>query len=265
MAPSGVGVGIKLALCLIIVMTIIVPVAHAQSFSVTTNKDVYSKGDRVIVAGTLSDSNGDDIIVQIKKDDRQCALQVIKGGSGESFVSRPLSVGNCGSGEYIVTAYHSGAAVQSKFIVASTREDASSDNFRLRIMKNFILQAQEKATEKVKDVINSGSQLPQQAAEPYQSGIIETSLAIQALESGDAASALEHQTAAFAHFRDTIDALAAERIGTLTQVQPERVVASEQPDKLAVLQNLYRRLVDLAKKNDVQDDFSGIANLLSQA
>lgn len=267
MAPSGVGAGTKLALGLIILLAAVVavaPAAHAQSFSVATNKDVYNKGERVIVAGTLPDSDGSDVVVQIKKDDRQCALQVMKGGS-ESFVSRPLSIGNCGSGEYIVTVYHSGAAVQSKFIVASTDADAISDDFILRTMKNFILTAQEKATEKVKEVINSGGQLPQQAAEPYQAGIIETSLALQALERGDDAGAQGHQTAAFSHFRETIDALSAERASTASQAQPQQIVAAQAPDRLAVLQDLYGRLVDLARKNGVQDDFSGIADLLSQA
>lgn len=263
--PRAAGVTLSVLVICGILLAFTLPPAHAQSFSVATNKDVYGKGERVLVAGALPDEGGGDVVVQVKKDDRQCALQILKAGASASFVSRPLSVGNCGPGEYAVVVRYLGSTAETKFIVAGDSDDSASGDFRTRAIKNFIMQAQERATEKVREVIGSGIPLPQQAAEPYQAGMVETSLALQAVEYGDAGVVQAHQSAAFAYFRQVIDALSSERLTAITQAQPQYAVASEETDRLAVLQDLYKRLVDLAEKNNQQQNFEGIADLLSQA
>ncbi|MEO9296167.1 MAG: hypothetical protein ABI347_11300 [Nitrososphaera sp.] len=260
------GVALLALLCTAATLAATMPLAHAQSFSVATNKDVYDSGERVIVAGALPDAARGDVVVQITKDDRQCALQILR-PSGLSFVSRPLSVGNCGPGEYIVAARYLGGSAESRFIVAGSTSDSGSEDFRLHAIKKYIMEAQERATEKVREVIDSGIPLPQQAAESYRAGVIETSLALQAAEYGEPADMQEHQTAAFVHFRKAIDALSSDRLTAISQAKPQYAVASEESDRLAILQDLYRRLVDLAEKNNLsqQHDLGGISELLSQA
>lgn len=256
-------VGIAL-LALLGIAALAAPAAWAESFSIATNKDIYYRGERVIVAGALPDAGDGNVLVQITKADRQCALQIVK-PSAASFVSRPLSVGNCGPGEYSVTVRYQNSTTQSRFVVAGGSGDSGSEDFRLHVTKKFILQAQERATEKVKEVVDAGIPLPQQAAEPYRAGIIETSLALQAAEYGDSSAIMEHQSAALAYFRKVMDALSSERLTAISQAQPAYAVASEESDRLAVMQDLYRRLVDLAEKNNLQQDLGGIRDLLSQA
>lgn len=255
---------VGIALLVFLGLVAVAPSAWAASFSVATNKDVYDKGERVIVAGALPDTGDDSVTVQITKGDRQCALQIVK-PSAASFVSRSLSVGNCGPGEYLVTVHYQNVTAQSRFIVAGTSSDSGSEDFRLRVIKRFILQAQERVTEKVKEVIDAGLPMPQQGAEPYQAGIIETSLALQAAEYGDSSAVWEHQSAAIGYFRKVMDLLSDERLTALSQAQPTYAVASAESDRLAVLQDLYRRLVDLAEKNNLHQDFGGIGDLLAQA
>jgi hypothetical protein len=260
------GIALLVLLCTATLLAASVPPAHAQSFSVATNKDVYESGERIIVAGALPDAARGDVVVQITKDDRQCALQILK-PTGLSFVSRPLSVGNCGPGEYAVAARYLGGSAESRFIVAGSTGDSTSEDFRLHAIKKYIMEAQERATEKVREVIDAGIPLPQQAAESYRAGVIETSLALQAAEYGEPADVQEHQSAAFAHFRKAIDALSSERLTAISQARPQYTVASEESDRLAILQDLYRRLVDLAEKNNLQQqqDLGGISELLSRA
>lgn len=256
--------GLALLVLLCISSAVAVPLAHAQSFSVATNKDVYNKGERVIVAGTLPDAGSNNVVVQITKDDRQCALQTLS-PAGVSFLSRPLSVGNCGPGEYSVTVRYLNSTAEAKFVVAGANSDSSSEDFQLYAIKRYILQAQERATKEVKKVIDSGIPLPQQAAEAYRAGIVETSLALQAAEYGDTTNIRGHQSAAFEQFHKAVDALSSDRINAISQVQPAYSLASAESDRLAVLQDLYRRLVDLAEKNNLKQDFGGISDLLSQA
>lgn len=124
------GIALLVLLCTATLLAASVPPAHAQSFSVATNKDVYESGERIIVAGALPDAARGDVVVQITKDDRQCALQILK-PTGLSFVSRPLSVGNCGPGEYAVAARYLGGSAESRFIVAGSTGDSTSEDFRL--------------------------------------------------------------------------------------------------------------------------------------
>jgi hypothetical protein len=242
------------------------PSAYADPFTVTAGKDIYGSDERVIVAGTLPDEGDGDVRVQITKDDRQCALHTVRPDHDRSFVSRPLNVANCGPGEYVVTAHYHGEAVKSTFVIAADQQDAYSDDLHLRTIKRFILQAQEVANGRIQEVVNSGVLLPSQAAEAHRKGVVETSLALQALQHGDASGVRGHQAAAVAHFREVLAALAPERLAAVaTMEQQTTTVTSGGSEKLSMLQDLYGRLTDLAEKNDVRQDFGNISSLLSQA
>ena len=239
--------------------------AYADPFTVTAGKDIYGSDERVIVAGTLPDEGDGDVRVQITKDDRQCALHAVRPDPDRSFVSRPLNVANCGPGQYVVTAHYDGMTARSVFVIAADAQDAYADDLRLRMIKRSILQAQDVANERIREVADSGILLPAQAVEAHRWGVVETSLALQALQHGTASDTRAHQSAALEHFREVLAALAPDRLAAAATMEQKTAIASGGSEKLSMLQDLYGRLTELAEKNDVRQDFGNISSLLSQA
>lgn len=249
--------------------------SSANGLLVTANRDIYSKDERVIVAGIVPSSSGAGegrspaaVKVQITRDERQCALVEVRPAPDGSFVSKPIAVGNCGPGQYVVTAHYGGQKATDSFVVAADREDVASDDLRLRAIKKSILQAQEVATAKVKEVVDAGLLLPEKAAGEYRSGVVETSLALQAIQHGDGGAARAHQVAAYSHFQAAIAALSAENVNfAKVETQEYRVSVGGGMEKLAKLEDLYNRLTELVQKNNalVKGDMERVAGLLSQA
>ena len=242
--------------------------AYADLFTVTAGKDIYGSDERVIVAGTLPEEGSGNVRVQITKDDRQCALHAVRPDPDRSFVSKPLNVANCGPGEYKVTAHYDGMTTSSSFVISASSQDSYSGDLRIRTITKSILMAQEAANGRVKEVVDSGALLPEQAAQAQRKGVVEASLALQALQHGSAADARIHHLAALAHFRELMAALTPERLTMVTRSEEQATttaIASDGSEKLAMLQSLYGRLADLSEKNDVRQDFGDIVALLSQA
>ncbi|MGI0019656.1 MAG: hypothetical protein ACREAY_04215 [Nitrososphaera sp.] len=240
--------------------------AYADLFTVTAGKDVYDSDERVIIAGTLPEEGSGDVRVQITKDDRQCALHAVRPDHDRSFVSKPLNVANCGPGQYRVTAHYGGMTTTSAFVISADSSDSYSGDLRIRTITKSILMAQEAANGRVKEVVDSGVLLPELAAQAQRKGVVEASLALQALQHGSAADARIHHLAALAHFREVMAALAPERLTTVAKMEQQTMaVTSGGSEKLAMLQDLYGRLADLSEKNDVRQDFGDIAEMLSQA
>lgn len=242
--------------------------AYADLFTVTAGKDIYGSDERVIVAGTLPEEGSGNVRVQITKDDRQCALHSVRPDPDRSFVSRPLNVANCGPGQYKVTAHYDGMTTSSSFVISASSQDSYSGDLRIRTIAKSILMAQEAANGRVKEVVDSGALLPEQAAQAQRRGVIEASLALQALQHGSAADARIHHLAALAQFRELMAVLAPERLTLMARTEEQATavaIASDGSEKLAMLQSLYGRLADLSEKNDVRQDFGDIAALLSQA
>jgi hypothetical protein len=264
--------------------------AFVEQFSVTTDKDIYSKDERIIVAGTLPSSsppdaagaaagngNADDgdknvVRIQVSREDRQCALQVVSADPNDrSFVSKPIRVGNCGPGQYTVAAHYQNQTATTVFIMTADEADTGSEDLRLRVLKRTILQAQESTSERVKEVIDAGILLPKQAADAYRRGVIETSLALQAAQHGDTAAARSHQLEAITQFREVLASLAPERLSAIAvqaEQQSLRVLSSSGggSEKLAMLEDLYQRLADLAQKNGLQSsDLGRASTLLAEA
>ena len=243
------------------------PSVYAAPFTVTAGKDIYGSDERVVVVGTLPDEGRGDVRVQITKDDRQCALQAVRPDPDRSFVSKPLKVANCGPGQYSVTAHYDGVTTTSVFVIAANSQDTYSDDLKIRTIKRSIIMAQETANGRLKEVADSGVLLPEQAAQAHRRGIVEASLALQALQHGSATDSRIHHLAALAHFREVITSLNPDRLTAMVvrMEQLQTLVTSGGPEKLAKLHDLYERLADLSEKNDVRQDFSGIAAMLSQA
>lgn len=259
--------------------------SFSDQLSVTTDKDIYARDDRIIVAGTLpmysdgsgpvvstGDGNAYTVRIQVSRDDRQCALQVVRADPDDrSFISKPIRVGNCGPGEYTVTAHYRGQTARTVFIMTADEADAGTGDLRLRMLKRAILLAQEGAGERVREVIDAGILLPEQAADAYRRGVIETSLALQAAQHGDTVTAKVHQFEAVAQFRQALAALAPERLSAISSqasAQSLQVMSSSAggSDRLAMLQDLYQRLVSLARKNGLESPDLGLASsLLAEA
>lgn len=241
---------------------------YADLFTVTAGKDIYGSDERVVVAGTLPEEGSGNVRVQITKDDRQCALHTVSPDPDRSFVSKPLNVANCGPGQYKVTAHYDGMTTSSSFVISASSQDLYSGDLRIRTITKSILMAQEAANGRVKEVVDSGALLPEQAAQAQRKGVIEASLALQALQHVSAADARIHHLAALVQFRELMAALAPERLTMVARSEEQAMtaaVASNGSEKLAMLQSLYGRLADLSEKNDVRQDFGDTSALLSQA
>ncbi len=242
----------------------LLPSVYAQSFSVTTNKDVYGAGERVIVAGTVPDGGAvPTVTVQIEKDGDLCGEQTVAIGRDGSFISRPLKV-DCGFGEYVVTAKHVNQKATSTFRVSEQAQD-SEDAHQLR---EILLDARERVNERIRELVDAGIPIPEQAVEKYRLGSVEASLAVQSAEHGDAEQADTHRDAALSYFDKTLALLSPKEVEHLSQAaqQGDEQRVAEATDWLGRLSDIYRRLASLAEKNGVSDTvFAEIPALLSDA
>jgi hypothetical protein len=94
---------------------------------------------------------------------------------------------------------------------SSSQADAGS-RLELRTLKSVMLQAQDAVNTLVKELIEDGYVLPEEeVADKYSEGISEASLALQAIEFGDAAEAKEHMILAIEGFREVRAALSLRR------------------------------------------------------
>jgi biotin operon repressor len=252
--------GVSLAAFLV---AAVLPAVYAQSFSVTTNKDVYGDGERVIVAGTVADAEGaPTVLVQIAKNNIQCGEQSVAVERDGSFISRPLKV-DCGTGEYVVTASHLDEATSTFRI-----EGQAQDSEDVQELRETLLAAREKVNERIRELVGAGIPIPEQAVDKYRLGSSEASLAVQSASHGDEQQASEHRDAALAYFDETLELLSPEEVEHLSQAAQKdgERRAAEATDWLGRLGDIYRRLASLAEKNDVKDTvFAEIPMLLSDA
>lgn len=242
----------------------LLPAAYAQSFSVTTNKDVYSADERVLVAGTIPDAEpGASVQIEISKNSTQCVEQFVEVERGGSFISRPLKV-DCGTGEYTVTASHLDQEAASAFRIDLQAQDGED----VQELRETLLAARGKVNERIRELVNVGIPIPEQAVDKYRLGSVEASLAVQSAGYGDAENANTHRDAALAYFDETLALLSPEEVEHLSQAaqeDDERRMA-EATDWLGRLGDVYRRLASLAEKNEVNDTvFAEIPMLLSDA
>lgn len=257
--------GIALGLALVVSMT--VATASAQSFFVTTSKAVYNEGERVVVAGTVSEM-GDRRPVQVKitNGDEECASQNVRPQRDGSFVSRPMSIGDCGPGEFTVEATHGDATASSSFSVGDAPD--VQDTFELRAMRMTVTHAQDVVNARVREVLDANLAIPERAAEAYSKGVAETSLTLQAIDRGQEDMAGEHREKALEQFRLALDMLSPDKLNVVAEeVREEETRVSESREWLSRLQDLFGRLVDLADKNGLgaAREFGEIDGFLDEA
>lgn len=245
-----------------LLLAALLPAVYAQSFSVATNKDVYGAGERVIVVGTVPLTPAKTVAIQVAKDGMQCAQQTVAIERDGSFISRPIKV-DCGIGEYTVTASHLDQETTSTFRIGEQAPDSDD----LRQLREELVDARERVNERIRELVGSGTSIPEQAVEKYRAGSVEASLAVQSAEHGDVEQAGTHKEAAIAYFDETLGLLSPEEVELLSQAgESDEQRAADAADWLGRLGDLYRRLASLAEKNGVSDAvFAEIPVLLSDA
>ena len=205
-----------------LLLTALLPVAYAQSFSVATNKDVYGAGERVIVVGTVPQTTTKTVAIQIEKDGVQCAQQTVAIGRDGSFISRPIKV-DCGVGQYTVAASHLDQDTTSTFRIGEQAPDSDD----LRQLREELVDARERVNERMRELVSSGTSIPEQAVEKYRAGSVEASLAVQSAEHGDVEQADAHKEAAIEYFDETLALLSPEEVELLSQAgESEKPMAS---------------------------------------
>ncbi|MEP0825751.1 MAG: hypothetical protein HRF40_09710, partial [Nitrososphaera sp.] len=246
--------------------------AFAQSFTVTTNKDIYRIDERAIFVGTVPDSAPDGYAVLIVATGTagDCIIQQILPAADNSYMSRPLAIDRCGFGQVTVSASYAEERATSTFIISNNRGSDAGNTLELRTIRNVILQAQESATARVKELVENNYILPEEVARKYGEGVSKVSLALQAIEFGDVAEARKHSTSALKDFREVLAALTDENVARFEQTIEQRTANSDNSDVVGTynkLQQYYYLLAELSGKNDVdvQSEFEVAAQLLSEA
>ncbi len=256
-------------------MVLIFPVASAfaESLTVTTNKDIYTSNERIIVIGVVPEGapGGYAVLVTISgPDGKECSLQTILPDSDSSFVSRPLRLESCGPGEYTVLAYYAELSANSTFTVSDSGKSGQGNKVELRILKNVILQAQQAVNLKIREFIDANYVLPEDIAAKYSQGVFEASLAIQAIDFGDSGEAKKHLIFAIGHLREVIDALSAER-AVFDQANELQLLSDDDDSSLLEryerLKEFYFRLKEVTEANGVDraEEFDNVVSLLANS
>jgi hypothetical protein len=253
---------------LLSLMILVVPLsAFAEPFTVITNKDIYTSDEKAIIVGAVpADApDGYAVIIKVIGPRGECATQNVLPAEDNSFRSRPVRLDECGFGEISVSAFYAGINATSTFTISesSSQADAGS-RMELRILKDTMLQAQDTVNAKVKELIEGGYVLPEEIAKKYGEGVSEASLALEAIEFGDAAEAKKHMIFALGDFREVLNAL-SENVARFEQTA--RSSNSDIVGMYNMLQRYYYRLQEVAEKNQVDknDEFGAAALLLSNA
>jgi hypothetical protein len=247
--------------------------AYAESFSVTTNKDLYTVDEKAIVVGIIPESAPEGYAVLLKvsgPDGLECSVQNILPDSDNSFVSRPLSLDDCGSGRYAITAYYAELSANSTFTVSNNTQTFNGDRLELRLLKNVAVQSQETVNQRLREFLESNQALPEDIADSYSLGVFEASIVLQAVDYGDTTEAKKHLILAVKHFRQVIDSMAKERIIFEQAIVLE---ASDDDSDEAVreryqrVKEFYFRLEEVAQKNgiDNEKEFGQIVSLLAKS
>jgi hypothetical protein len=256
-------------------MAMLLPLAsaYAESLNVTTNKDLYTAGEKAIVVGVIPNTaeEGYAVLLRISgPDGSDCEVQNILPDSDNSFVSRPVSLGECGVGQYLVTAFYAELSANSTFTVSNSSQTGNGNRLELRLLKNVAIQSQETVNQRLRVFLESNQVLPEDIADEYSLGVFEASLVLQAVDFGDTAEAKKHLIFAVRHFRGVIDSMSADR---LIFEQAIMLDAANDDSGEALLERyqrikeFYFRLEELAQKNgiDRENEFGTIVSLLAKS
>lgn len=261
----------KMIIALPLLLILAMPLsAFAESFTVTTNKDIYTPDEKAIIVGAIPESapDGHAVLIKVTGPAGDCASQHLLPSADNSFVSRPLRLEECGFGEFTVSASYADEKATSTFTISNSSQAGAGSKLELRMLKNVMLQAQDAVNAKVKALIEGGYVLPEEVAQKYSAGVSEASLALQAIEFGDAAEAKKHMIFAFRDFREVLGALSEEDVARFEQTAEQQAASNDNSDIVGtynILQRYHYRLAELAEKNHVnkESEFKAAALVLA--
>jgi hypothetical protein len=241
--------------------------AFAESFTVTTNKDIYTLDEKAIIVGAIPQGapDGHAVLIKVTGPSGDCFSQHLLPASDNSFISRSIRLDGCGFGEFIVSASYADEKATSTFIISNSSRADTGSKIELRMLKNVISQAQDAVNARVRELIENGYVLPEEIAQKYSEGVSEASLALQAIEFGDAAEAKKHMILALRDFREVLNALSEEEVTRFEQAA-SNYDNSDVIGTYDLLQKYYNRLKELAEKNHVskENEFEAASSLLSK-
>jgi hypothetical protein len=239
--------------------------AFAESFTVTTNKEIYTADEKAIIVGVIPDDapDGYSVLIKVTGPGGGCATQNLLPSADNSFRSRSIRLDECGLGEFTASAFYAELKTTSTFTVSESSQEDGASKLELRMLKTIVLQAQDTVNTRVKELVEGGYVLPEEVVQEYNQGVSEASLALQAIEFGDAAEAKQHKIFAIKYLQDILDALSDENVARFEQTASNS--NSDIVGAYSVLQRQYSELQDLAEKNrvDKEDKFQTAALLLS--
>jgi flagellin-specific chaperone FliS len=245
--------------------------ASAESLIVITNKDIYTHEENAIIVGTVPTDapDGYGVLIKVTGQEGDCTVQNILPAADNSFVSRPVKLDECGLGEFTVSAFYAELEATSTFTISGSSQANAGGKMELRMLKNVVLQAQDTVNARVKELVQNGYFLPEDVAKEYSEGVSEGSLALQAIEFGDATDAKKHMIFAFRDFREVLDALSDENMALLAQTAGQRASSGDNAGIAGTYNSLkeyYLRIEQLAEKNQVdKDELEDAALLLTNA
>ena len=254
-------------------LILVLPVsAYADSFTVTTNKDIYTPDEKAIIVGAIPNDapTGYAVLIKVSGPEGDCGAQNVLPSSDNSFVSRPLKLSECGFGEFIVSAFYADQKTNSTFTISNSSQNDAASKLELRILKNVLLQAQDAVNTRVRELVEAGYVLPEVVAGTYTEGVSDASLALQAIEFGDAAEAKSHMIFAIRDFRQVVSALSDEKVARFEQTSEQHAASDGNSGVIGnyrMLREYYYRLEELAEKNKVEmgGQFKAAALLLANA
>jgi hypothetical protein len=251
--------------------------AYAESFTLTSNKDIYTADENAIIVGAvpMDAPEGYAVLIRVTgPDGSECSLQNLLRAGDNSFVSRPVRLDACGMGQYRASAYYADMNTTSMFTVSNNSRVDANNRLELRLLKNAVLQAQDVVNQKLNELVEAGYPVQEEVAEKYSSGVSETSLTLQAIEFHDAAEAKKHMIFAIRHLREVLDALSSERVN-FDQITEQRAVSDSNEsdssagslEKYNRLKVYYHRLEELTEKNGAnrESDFKSVASILASS
>ena len=246
--------------------------AYAESFTVITNKDIYTLDETARIVGVIPEDapEGYAILIKVTGPGGDCATQNILPASDNSFVSRPVRLDECGFGVFTVSAFYADLETHSTFTISNSSQSDAASRLELRMLKNVILQAQDAVNARVRGLVENGYVLTEEVAGKYSEGVSEASLALQAIEFGDQAEAKKHMIFAIREFRGVLGALSEENVARFEQTAEQQAENEDNSGVVGtyrIMREYYYRLEDLAQKNQADKDgrFDAAARLLASA
>lgn len=248
--------------------------ALADSFEVTSNKNVYTSNERVIIVGvapSLGELNETVKVSVIGPDGQSCGpSRYISPDSDNYFVSRPMVINSCGTGTYKVVASYSNLSATTTFDVAAPTVQRAAVDAGVQTTMSELYSSEAKVIERIKQLADSDAEISQALIEKYQQAKSHASSAVQALSIKNWVEAKSQSQEAIAAFNQIANELPVGNAeapnpgnnysGAVVQKSAPVSKQADPDDELSIIadgissaDSLSQKLQRLATSNDVND------------